>query len=102
MADNPCPLYSQHQMRTQGFASVSDESGVKIQELNGGGWYKCGCGERFICWGQPHSRLPITYYVTEGAIKAVTGGTSGVSGFRVVRSMVRFTDSTTLPGYLFL
>ncbi|WP_156950939.1 hypothetical protein [Saccharibacillus sacchari] len=102
MAENPCPIYAQHQMRSQGFASVKDESGAKINQLDGGGWFKCGCGERFISWGSPQSRLPIVYYATEGAIVGSNGASTGIGAFTVKRSLVRFTESNTLPGYMFL
>jgi len=33
-----------------------------------GGWYKCACGERFICEGSPHWKgWSMLDYVTKGA-----------------------------------
>lgn len=101
MAEAPCPVYGTHHMISQGFASVRDQNGDTVSELNGGGWYKCACGERFICWGQPHFGKAITYYVTEGAIISQTGS-SGIGAFTVNRNYIYFTDKATLEGYQFL
>ena len=96
----PCSKYGIHQMVSQGFVNVRDKNGEIIHELNGGGWYKCGCGDRFISWGHPHFGKPFVYYATEGAIISQSG-LSGVAAFVVDRSLIYFSEESTLPGYRF-
>ncbi|GIO37605.1 hypothetical protein J41TS12_24660 [Paenibacillus antibioticophila] len=60
-------------MVSQGFASVRDQKGNIVQELNGGGWYKCDCGDRFLAWGHPHFGNAYVYYATEDAIYFTSG-----------------------------
>lgn len=103
MPEAVCTVWGgSHRMVSMGFASVKDSSGKNIESVNGGGWYKCNCGQRFIASSHPHFGYPIGYYVTEGGIIQQTGGTSGWGTFIVNRSYVYYTTSTSLPGFIFL
>ncbi|MCM3170129.1 hypothetical protein [Peribacillus frigoritolerans] len=102
MAINVCEKYgSVHRMYSKGFAVTRDyKTKEVIKRL--GGWYKCACGERFICEGNPHydPAWKILDYVTEGGIKSVQV-ISGQAAFMIDRNLIRHTDSTKLSGYVF-
>lgn len=101
MAIKICEKYgSVHRMYSKGFAVTRDhKTQALIKKL--GGWYKCACGERFICEGSPHWKVwSILDYVTEGAIKKVQV-IKGQASYMIDRNLIRHTKNSTLSGYVF-
>lgn len=98
LAEGPCPIYGVHQMVSQGPAVVKDVNNGA--QLFTGGWYKCDCGERFVCEGHPDVGGSIGKYVTEGGIVS-WDQYGGPTLFYVNSNMVYYTSSSTLPGYNF-
>lgn len=105
MAENPCPVYlGGHRMAVKGaVARVQDQHLNKVTELTGGNLYECtGCRENLITSGYPH--FPGYYvgdYVTHGGIiKGEAQGTVWV--FTINRSLMRNSQTPSLPGYNFL
>jgi hypothetical protein len=96
----PCPVYGKHRMVSQGPCVCRDYKTNEVIKVLAG-WYKCSCGERFICQGYPHFGGAIGYYVTEGAIKGVSV-INGAYAFLVDKSLMRYTDSSTISGYSFI
>lgn len=101
MATGPCALYGTHRMRAPKTVTVRNGNGNVINsEFNIVTAYTCGCGDRFLCSGSPHTGDYIRYYATEGAIlgfePTVTGGY-----YRVNSPYVRLLNSSSLSGYSF-
>ncbi|WP_010095122.1 hypothetical protein [Ornithinibacillus scapharcae] len=70
----PCAIYGVHRMIAQGGAHTYDyKTKNTIKYL--AHFYKCKCGEKVVCEGQPDSQFydPLYNYVTEGGIKDAAG-----------------------------
>lgn len=100
MGNLVCPKNgANHHMISKGFTAAADhKTGKKISKING--WYKCSCGERFLCEGHPHFGYNIGKYATEGAIKGMIM-LNGAYVYKVDSSLVRTKNSPKLSGYLF-
>ncbi|WP_028592431.1 hypothetical protein [Paenibacillus massiliensis] len=105
MAENPCPVLANgHRMEIKGQAPrVEDSNGNKVTELVGGNFYQCsGCREYIVTSGYPH--FPgwyVGYYITQGGI--ISGRAQGsVWVFTINKNLMRYSQTTSLPGFKFV
>ncbi|MBG9773262.1 hypothetical protein O0555_04160 [Brevibacillus laterosporus] len=96
----PCSEFGTHQMVAQGFANARDSE--TEDEIFFGGWFRCRCGDRFICQGNPHTGGDIAKYVTEGGIVKKGISVGGVTDFYVDGDLVYKKSSPRLDGYKFI
>ncbi|WP_156131159.1 hypothetical protein [Paenibacillus sp. FSL R7-0331] len=103
MAENPCPTYTDgHHMVASLSPRVVDENGTRLSEFDGGGFFRCkGCGEYMVASGSPQLGHYVADYITQhGIISAASQ--SGIWAVKAYRSAVRYSATTTLPGYKFI
>lgn len=97
----PCALYGTHRMKSPRNVAVRDENGNIInKEFTLVSLYTCGCGDRFLSSGTPHTGDYIRYYATEGAITKVVNSPLG-QHYYVKKNLVYLRDKNTLEGYSF-
>lgn len=113
-----CPYYGIHQMYVQiPYADVFDnlselDVGPYNWYINGGGIYKCDCGEIVICTGRPHiSGWSLGEYYRGDEVQKIRGGEfCGDNDIPSVAGYISFYsdyapnenyDDSYLPGYRF-
>lgn len=103
MATGPCALYGTHRMRAPKNVGVVDSSGNQINSefRTNVSLYTCGCGDRFMCSGTPHTGDYIRYYCTEGAILGYKPTPVGGGVYTVNKNLVYLLNSSYLAGYNF-
>lgn len=104
MAIAPCAIYGTHRMRAPKNVGVRDMNGNPSNaSFKLGSLYTCGCGDRIITQGTPHTGDYIRDYVTEGGIRAGTEikGPTGSVSYRIPTQYVYYKGGNVLEGYSF-
>ncbi len=99
MSIQPCPLYGDHEMVAQGGCAVrNNENDDVIPYFDV--WFKCDCGEKFVCEGRPMWNTPSSIRHYTSAIERIER-LEFAWWIWVDPDLIYYTESTVLDGYDF-